>query len=87
MRELMLKGDVIVVWQLDRLGRSLRHLIDVMTELEQQGIGFQSLQEAINTTTPEGILIDSGRVDDKFLVIHRPRAAGTIIRDAVILRM
>ncbi len=57
LRELMRKGDVVVVWRLDRLGRSLRHLIDVMTELEQQGIGFQSLQEAINTTTPGGKLV------------------------------
>ena len=51
------KGDVIVVWRLDRLGRSLRHLIDVMTELEKAGIGFQSLQEEINTTTSGGKLV------------------------------
>jgi DNA invertase Pin-like site-specific DNA recombinase len=57
LRELMRKGDVIVVWRLDRLGRWLRHLIDVMTDLEQQGIGFQSSQEAINTTTPGGKLV------------------------------
>ncbi len=57
LREVMRKGDVIVVWRLDRLGRSLRHLIDVMTELEQQGIGFQSLQEEINTTTSGGKLV------------------------------
>jgi DNA invertase Pin-like site-specific DNA recombinase len=57
LREVMRKGDVIVVWRLDRLGRSLRHLIDVMTELEGQGIGFQSLQEEINTTTSGGKLV------------------------------
>ncbi len=56
LREVMRKGDVIVVWRLDRLGRSLRHLIDVMTELEKEGIGFQSLQEEINTTTSGGKL-------------------------------
>jgi DNA invertase Pin-like site-specific DNA recombinase len=52
----MSKGDVVVAWWLDRLGRSLRHLIDVMTELEH-AIGFQSLQEEINTTTPGGKLV------------------------------
>jgi DNA invertase Pin-like site-specific DNA recombinase len=51
LREMVRKDDVIVVWRLDRLGRSLRHLIDVMTELEKEGIGFRSLQEEINTTT------------------------------------
>jgi DNA invertase Pin-like site-specific DNA recombinase len=56
-REVMRKGDVIVVWRLDRLGRSLRHLIDVMTELEGQRIGFQSLQEELNTTTSGGKLV------------------------------
>lgn len=50
-------GDVLVVWRLDRLGRSLAHLIDVMSELERRGIGFCSLTEAIDTTTPGGKLI------------------------------
>jgi DNA invertase Pin-like site-specific DNA recombinase len=57
LREIVRKGDVIVVWRLDRLGRSLRHLIDMMTELEKAGIGFQSLQEEINTTTSGGKLV------------------------------
>src|SRR5512135_3886855 len=51
-RELLREGDVLVVWRLDRLGRSLKHLIELMTELEQAGIGFQSLQEHIDTTSP-----------------------------------
>jgi DNA invertase Pin-like site-specific DNA recombinase len=46
-----------VVWCLDRLGRSLRHLIDTITGLEAQGIGFKSLQENIDTTTSGGKLI------------------------------
>ena len=50
-------GDILVVWRLDRLGRSLAHLIDVMSELERRGIGFCSLTEAIDTTTPGGKLI------------------------------
>jgi DNA invertase Pin-like site-specific DNA recombinase len=50
-------GDTLVVWRLDRLGCSLRHLIDTITELQQQGIGFKSLQENIDTTSSEGKLI------------------------------
>jgi DNA invertase Pin-like site-specific DNA recombinase len=50
-------GDTLVVWKLDRLGRSLRHLVDTITGLAERGIGFRSLQEAINTTTPGGKLI------------------------------
>jgi Resolvase, N terminal domain len=45
-------GDTLVVWKLDRLGRSLRHLVDTITGLADRGIGFRSLQEAIDTTTP-----------------------------------
>lgn len=51
------KGDTLVVWRLDRLGRSLRHLIDLVGELEGQGIGFKSRQEAMDTTTSGGKLI------------------------------
>jgi DNA invertase Pin-like site-specific DNA recombinase len=50
-------GDTLVVWRLDRLGRSLKHLIETVTVLEEQGIGFRSLQEAIDTTTSGGKLI------------------------------
>lgn len=50
------EGDVLVVWRLDRLGRSLRHLVDVITSLQTRGIGFKSLQESIDTTTPGGRL-------------------------------
>src|SRR5947209_13411027 len=50
-------GDALVVWRLDRLGRSLRHLIDTLTDLDQRGIGFKSLTENVDTTTPGGRLI------------------------------
>src|SRR3954454_13123444 len=50
-------GDTLVVWRLDRLGRSLRHLIDTVTELQDKGIGFKSITEAIDTTTSGGKLV------------------------------
>jgi DNA invertase Pin-like site-specific DNA recombinase len=50
-------GDTLVVWKLDRLGRSLRHLVDTVTGLADRGVGFRGLQEAIDTTTPGGKLV------------------------------
>src|SRR5919199_1078377 len=50
-------GDTLVVWRLDRLGRSLRHLIDTVTDLQERGIGFKSLTESIDTTTSGGKLV------------------------------
>jgi DNA invertase Pin-like site-specific DNA recombinase len=50
-------GDTLVVWRLDRLGRSLRHLIDTITSLQERGIGFKSLTENIDTTTSGGKLV------------------------------
>ena len=51
------EGDTLVVWRLDRLGRSLKHLIETVTNLQSQGIGFKSLTENIDTTTSGGKLI------------------------------
>src|SRR3954447_16554507 len=50
-------GDTLVVWRLDRLGRSLSHLIETVRQLQEQGIGFRSLQEQIDTTTSGGKLV------------------------------
>jgi DNA invertase Pin-like site-specific DNA recombinase len=51
------EGDTLVVWRLDRLGRSLRHLINTITELNARGVGFKSLTENIDTTTSGGKLV------------------------------
>lgn len=50
-------GDALVVWRLDRLGRSLPHLIETVGALDARGVGFRSLTEAIDTTTSGGRLI------------------------------
>lgn len=50
-------GDSVVVWRLDRLGRSLRHLIDVVQLLQQREVAFVSLTEQIDTSTPGGRLV------------------------------
>jgi DNA invertase Pin-like site-specific DNA recombinase len=47
-------GDTLIVWKLDRLGRSLRDLITMLDDLKQRGVRFQSLTEAIDTDTPTG---------------------------------
>ena len=52
------EGDTLIVWRLDRLGRSVRHLIDVVEELRDRKVGFRSIQDgAIDTTTASGKLI------------------------------
>lgn len=55
--EYVRKGDVLVVWRLDRLGRSLPHLIQVVTELGDRGVDFKSLKETIDTSSPAGKLV------------------------------
>ncbi len=52
-------GDTLVVWRLDRLGRSLPHLLQTVEDLESDGVGFRSLTESIDTTTSGGKLIYS----------------------------
>lgn len=51
------KGDTLIVWRLDRLGRSLKDLVDIINELEERGVGFRSLSESIDTTSAGGKLI------------------------------
>jgi hypothetical protein len=47
-------GDTLVVWKLDRLGRSLSHLLQLINQLKDQGVQFRSLTEQMDTTTPQG---------------------------------
>ena len=51
------KGDVLIVWKLDRLARSLKDLVEITTDLNQREIGFKSLTEAIDTTSATGRLV------------------------------
>jgi DNA invertase Pin-like site-specific DNA recombinase len=52
-------GDCLVVWKLDRLGRSLPHLLHIVTTLQAQGVAFRSLTEQMDTTTPHGAFLFS----------------------------
>ena len=55
----ILPGDCLVVWKLDRLGRSLSHLLYIVTTLQAQGVAFRSLTEQMDTTTPQGAFLFS----------------------------
>jgi DNA invertase Pin-like site-specific DNA recombinase len=57
MMKALRKGDTLVVWRLDRLGRSIRHLITVIDDLKRRGIGFLSLSENIDTLSASGRLL------------------------------
>jgi DNA invertase Pin-like site-specific DNA recombinase len=57
--EFVRQGDCLVVWKLDRLGRSLPHLLSIVTSLRERGVAFRSLTEQMDTTTPHGELLFS----------------------------
>ena len=71
-------GDTVVCWRLDRVGRSLRHLIDIAEQLQQRGIALRSLTESIDTSTPSGrflfnILGALGQMERE-IIVERTRA-------------
>jgi len=57
MLDVVRPGDIIVVWRLDRLGRSLKHLVETVMALKEKGVELRSLGENIDTTTPTGMLL------------------------------
>ncbi|MDO9714288.1 recombinase family protein [Paracraurococcus sp. LOR1-02] len=76
--EMARAGDTVVCWRLDRLGRSLRHLIDIAEQLERRGIALRSLTESIDTSTPSGrflfnILGALGQMERE-IIIERTKA-------------
>jgi DNA invertase Pin-like site-specific DNA recombinase len=83
--ERVLPGDTIVVWRLDRLGRSIKHLIEVVTDLGERGVGFKSLTEAIDTNTAGCRLLfhimASLAEFERALIIERTQAGLAAARD------
>lgn len=51
------EGDTVVVWKLDRLGRSLKDLVELISTFQEKGVDFISMKESIDTTTPTGLLV------------------------------
>lgn len=57
MLDLLREGDTVVVWKLDRLGRSMQNLVELINDFDTRGVQFRSLTESIDTSTPGGTLI------------------------------
>jgi len=72
------RGDTVVVWKLDRLSRSLRDLLAIIEKLDRLGVGFRSLTEAIDTTTPAGRMmlqmVGAFSEFERALILERSRA-------------
>ena len=83
-QEALREGDTLVVWKLDRLGRSVKHLVDMVGDLRQQGIQFKSLTDAIDTGTPSGRfffhVMASLAEMERELTVERTRAGLEIAR-------
>ncbi|WP_353070363.1 recombinase family protein [Tunturibacter empetritectus] len=79
------KGDVLVVWKLDRLSRSLRDVLTIMERIQEAKAGFRSLTEAIDTTTPAGRMmmqmIGSFAEFERAMLRERTRAGLESARD------
>jgi DNA invertase Pin-like site-specific DNA recombinase len=82
--EMLREGDTLVVWKLDRLGRSVKQLVDLVGELRKQGTQFKSLTDAIDTGTPSGRfffhVMASLAEMERELTIERTRAGLEIAR-------
>ena len=82
--ELLREGDTLVVWKLDRLGRSVKNLVDLVGELAKKGIHFKSLTDSIDTSTPSGRfffhIMASLAEMERELVVERTRAGLEVAR-------
>ena len=82
--EMLREGDTLVVWKLDRLGRSVKQLVDLVGELHKQGVQFKSLTDSIDTSTPSGRfffhVMASLAEMERELIIERTRAGLEIAR-------
>ena len=78
------EGDTLVVWKLDRLGRSVKQLVDLVGELHKQGVQFKSLTDAIDTGTPSGRfffhVMASLAEMERELIVERTRAGLDVAR-------
>lgn len=82
--EMLREGDTLVVWKLDRLGRSVKQLVDLVGDLHRQGIQFKSLTDAIDTGTPSGRfffhVMASLAEMERELIVERTRAGLAVAR-------
>ena len=82
--EMLREGDTLVVWKLDRLGRSVKNLVDLVVELHKQGVHFKSLTDSIDTGTPSGrfffhVMASLAQMERE-LTIERTRAGLEVAR-------
>lgn len=77
-------GDTLIVWKLDRLGRSMRHLVSLIEELRQRGVNFRSLTDSIDTSTPMGRfffhVMGALAEMERELIVERTRAGLAVAR-------
>ncbi|WP_317891009.1 recombinase family protein [Granulicella arctica] len=83
-RESLRAGDTLVVWKLDRLGRSVKHLVDLVGDLQKQGVQFKSLTDSIDTGTASGRfffhVMASLAEMERELIVERTRAGLEVAR-------